>query len=261
MAMRRVIDKYQIVVVLLALVAAACQKEDYKFYKGEDYLQFGPELKWAGDPRFRLMDTLKRMTFYYDEPAIVQDTVYFDLYTVGQVADHDRAYKLMQETVPGQKNAVADVHYIGFQNTAMAPVYVMKAGQHHVRVPIVLLRDKTLKEQEVVLKFKIVDNENFKEGSASNSWRKLVFSDKLSRPEAWDVAMEDYYLGKYSVRKHEFMIEVTGKLWNQAFFEEVMPLSSVMDYWMIILRRALADYNQDHGEPLRDPETNELISF
>ncbi|MFD2554261.1 DUF4843 domain-containing protein [Sphingobacterium tabacisoli] len=259
--MKRIINIYRIAAMLLAFVALACQKEDYKFYKGEDYLQFGPELKWAGDVRRRLMDTLKRTTFYYDEPAIVRDTVYFDLYTVGQVVGYDRTYRLEQEIVVGQVNAVADVHYVGFQNTTMASVYVMKAGQYHVRVPIVLLRDKTLKQQEVMLKFKIADNENFKEGSVSNSWRKLIFSDKLSRPEAWDIAMEDYYLGKYSLRKHEFMIEVTGQLWNQAFFEEVVPLTSVMEYWIIILRRAVADYNRDHEEPLRDPETNELINF
>lgn len=244
-----------LILSLAAIVVVSCKQDNYLLYKDVARLQFGPELTWINIPDRRLTDTLKQQTFFYYEDQVKTDTVYFDLYTVGNLSNQDRSLKLEQETVPGAYNAIPDQHYRAFSDPQLATRYMIKAGQRHLRLPIVLLRDPSLKTNTATLKFRLTANDNFQLGEPELTWRKLVFTDRLSRPDAWF----DGIYGKYSVVKHAFMIEVTGKKWDKDFFK--LLDSNVPERYYLVgeIKTALIKYNDAHpGEPMRD-EFKELV--
>ena len=247
-------NKYLIGLVVLFITSCI---DDYSVYEGGNYIQFGPELSRIYSTTYNYADTTKLYSFYYFPATKVQDTVYFDIYSIGSVATADRSFKLEQEQVPGIENAVSGTHFKAFNDAAISGKYVMKSGTSNTRVPIVMLRNSSLKQKEVVLKFKVVANENFKPGETALTWRKVIFSDKLSQPAAWNAS----YWGKYSTVKHAFMIEKTGQKWDQDFMAGIPSDYGLLTYWRSKLKSLLAEYNAANpANPLRD-ESGELVTF
>lgn len=244
---------------IICVAIFSCKKDNYMTYRDVARLQFGPELIWMYTSIYRMNDTLKQQTFFYYDDKVKVDTVYFDLYTSGNLGNQDRAFKLEQENVPGTYNAVPGLHYRAFSDPVLSSKYVMKAGARHMRVPIVLLRDQSLKTNNATLKFSVVANENFQPGEADLIKRKLIFTDRLSRPNAWDESLTTYTYGKYSVVKHKFMIDVTGQKWDQDFMVALVADVPQEQYWVVMIKTALIEYNKAHPTaPLRD-EFNELV--
>lgn len=244
-------------ILLMGLILASCQKAPYQIFQDENRIQFGPEKRLFYNPTNTFQDSLKLHTFAYLENSKMSDTVYFDLYTMGETSSKDRAFKIVQEQVANEQNAIADVHYKSFSNTSNSNLYVIKAGQMHSRVPVVLLRDSSLREMSVVLKIVVQENEYFKKGQEQLIWRKLIFTDKLNRPSSWNVGI----LGKYSEVKHRFMISATQQKWDDAFILEINRDVQAQHYWLGKVKTALLKYNNDHPtDPLRD-EDQELIIF
>lgn len=249
--------KYILMATVLLLLYSC--KEEYYLYNDIKRIQFGPDITRIYTPSYNLADTSKSYTFFYDNAAKQQDTIFFDIYAIGGVSNTDRAFKLEQVAVPGADNAVAGKHYKAFNDASVASKYVIKAGAVHAKVPIVMLRDATLKTTTVTLKFQIAQNENFSAGEPSNLWRKAVFTDRLSAPNSWDAWMTQYYLGKYSVVKHSFFIEQTGQKWDNDFILGIRTDMALLNYWKGTLKVALLNYNlKNPGKPLTD-EFGELV--
>lgn len=245
------------VIVVLAMVS--CKKDQYYLYNDVARIQFGPDPTRIYTPSFNLADTLKPYTFYYEDAAVKEDTVFFDIYAIGGTVGKDRSFSLLQEQLPNTLNAVPGTHYVAFTDARASKHYVIKGGTVHTRVPVIVLRDPSLKTSTPVLKFKVVDDNNFKIGEANNLWRKILITDRLSQPLAWNASFTQYYFGKYSVVKHKFMIDVTGEKWDQDFINLVYADSGLLGYYTAIIKTALIDYNQAHpGNPLRD-EAGELV--
>ncbi len=242
---------------------ASCTNDDYMLYDGEARLQFGPPRNALYSTSSQLTDTLKSYTFVYEPASKTQDTVFFDLYTMGKVADKDRAFKLRQVTIPGAENAVAGVHFKSFDDASLQKDYVVKAGTSYTRVPVVILRDVTLKSKIYYLKLEIVENEFFKLGEKTKIWRKVSIADRLIRPNRWTAYVENYYLGKYSYVKHDWMVKQTGEKWDDIFLAPVLADYAEIDYWNAKLTKMLSDYNKvptNPGVPLTD-EFGELVKF
>ncbi|NML21581.1 DUF4843 domain-containing protein [Pseudoflavitalea sp. G-6-1-2] len=239
---------------LLGLSLAACKKDHTYPFQDVARLQFG--LNNEG-----LQDTVKYYSFYYGSDDREADTIWFNIYAMGGITSEDRPYSLEQEMIVGEDNAVAGVHYKSFSDPSLKDMYVIKANEVSAAVPVVLLRDPSLKQQYVKLKFRIKGDAVFQPGETRFLWRRLEFTDKLSRPQVWDAYAEKYYWGKYSNVKHTFMIRQTGKLWDQEFMSELNRNVSKTLFWMDKLKQLLIDYNTAHpSEPLRD-ENNNLVTF
>lgn len=254
---------YKIKYILMAVVLLSLYscKEEYYLFNDVKRIQFGPESSYIYNPSFNLADTTKNFTFYYEEPSKAQDTVFFDIYAIGGTSKTDRAFKLEQVAVAGVDNAVAGVHYKAFTDPSVVDKYVIKGGSVHTRVPVVLLRDGSLKSTTVTLKLQVADNENFELGEKNNIWRKIVFTDRLSQPTSWDATFSNYYFGKYSVVKHAFFIEHTGQKWDEAFFVYLKANMGEIAYWKAELKMALISYNNDHPDsPLKD-ENGDLVTL
>lgn len=245
----------------LMVLTVSCQKDKYYLFNDVGRIQFGPNPNLLYRSGAQLMDTVKNYTFYYDGDNVKEDTVYFDVYTVGGITSHDRKFKLEQVQVDGVMNATADKHYVGFSNQNAMKNFVIKADSVHCAVPIVLLRDPSLKDTNVVLKFQVVENEDFKLGEVANLWREVGITDRLSQPNTWDANFSRYYFGEYSVVKHRFMIDSTGQKWDDSFIVEIRSDYSLLQYWIGVCKTALIKYNNQHpGQPLRD-EYRQLIIF
>jgi hypothetical protein len=246
------------IVALVAILAVvACKKDQYYLYDDVAHIQFGPETGRIYQTSYNLADTLKPFTFFYHDESIKQDTVYFDIYAVGGTTNADRSFTLRQEQVKNAVNAIAGTHYIGFDDPRASKYYVIKARTVHTRVPIILLRSADLKNSTPVLKFNVIADQNFKEGEKSNLWRKIEMTDRLSKPLAWNDSFSKYYFGSYSTVKHAFMIEVTGKKWDQEFISTLAL--DVQDYYISVVKAALIDYNKANpGNPMKD-ENGEVV--
>jgi len=246
---------------VFALVAG-CKEDRYALFHGPARLHFGPAPFWANQPNLINfpLDTLKRRTFVYRDASVTRDTVYFDVYTVGHVGTEDRAFELEQMPVGGAENAVAGVHYLAFDDPALASQYVIRAGATHRSIPIVLLRDVSLKTSDIVLGLKIKPNAHFLEGDAGRLWRKVEVTDRLSRPQRWMGREEREVLGAYSRKKHQFMIDVTGFRWDDDFLNNEYANISFRVYWMNRLKQAWQDMLVTDMDELFD-ENGDFWSF
>lgn len=245
----------------LLLMLLACKKDPYFLYNDEAKIQFGPEPEKIYISAFNNADTLKRLTFYYHDDAVTQDTVFFDIYAIGGTSTEDRTFKLEQEQIPGVENAKPGVHYKDFNSPDLTAAYSIKSGTVHTRVPIVFLRDESLKSKAVELKFKVVDNNNFQAGENTLLWRKAVVTDMLSQPDSWDDWYTEYFLGSYSMAKHSFMIEKTNQKWDADFLTYLMTVPAEMTYWVSECKAALLNYNMAHPDDNLTDEFGELVQF
>lgn len=250
-------------IILLFLFAAviSCSKNEYNFFDDAARLQFGTIPSRINYEAYALDDTMKSHTFYYT-PEVKQETTYFDLYTVGMVANHDRAFKLEQVMLEGEENAIAGIHYKAFDSEEMSKYYVIPKDSVHILVPIVMLRDKSLDNKIVTLKFQLVANEEFQLGEEDKLWRKLIFTSMLNRPSEWGKMV--YRFKDYSRVKHEFMIEKSGLKWDDVLLRELIAEPSTLDYWQGFFIDALIKENKSREErglePLED-ENKKIIKF
>jgi hypothetical protein len=252
-----------ILIALICICTLSCKKSDDFLYNDTiARIQFGPALQVFYRPANTFSDSLKLVSLTSLSTDILVDTVYFDIYTMGKVSDMDRRFALKQEQVVGGYNAVPGVHYKAFTDSDLAKNYVIKAGQSHSLVPIILLRDASLKTNSAVLKFSIVANDNFQPGQEQLIWRKVIFTDRISKPAAWTASAATTYYGKYSEVKHRFMISHTGQLWDDAFLNMIIADTQLQAYWIGIVKSALAAYNKAHPGPPPAPlidEVGELV--
>lgn len=252
------------IVALVVMTMASCKEDSFLFNDGAT-LQFGPPLSAIYQPGANAAGSVSAYTFFYKSANTTQDTVYFDIYAIGGVSSKDRSFKLEQVQVEGVANAVAGTHFISFDNPAVSKNLVIKAGQVHSRIPVILLRHPSLKTSDAVLRFTIIENENFKKGEANYLWRRIDFTDRINKPAAWSGSYQTTYYGKYSTVKHKFMMDATGELWDQAFMSELqdplLPDPSRIMYYMSVIKAALINYNNAHpGDALRD-EIGDLVVF
>lgn len=248
-----------ILIAMVVLAVASCKKDQYYLFNDVARIQFGPDASRIYTASFNLADTLKPFTFYYEQASVKEDTVLFDIYAIGGVTKTDRSFTLKQEQVPNVNNAVAGTHYVAFTDPRVSKFYTIKAGTVHAFVPVIVLRDASLKSSTAVLKFNVVADGNFQLGEPKNLWRKVQITDRLSQPASWNASFSQYYFGKYSTVKHAFMIQVTSQKWDEAFIATTSSDYALLQYYIGVVKTALIDYNKNHpGSPLTD-ESGELV--
>ena len=95
--------------------------------------------------------------------------------------------------------------------------YSVEAGSVKARVPVVIFRNKLAERTTYYLRLEIVENDFFKTGVKTELHRTVVFSKDLLKPAGWGGYLESVVLGPYSINKHMWMIEQTGKKWDDEF--------------------------------------------
>ena len=171
-------------------------------------------------------------SFVGKDETVMQDTVWFTLDLIGPSVDYDRYYELeqiipkdsvAQDSVPKPTDAPktitaeAGVHYLAFDSPEAKKLQRFPANAIRTKVPIVLLRDTSLKTKEVTLNFKLKVSDDFDLGYKEYQTRTIKFSDKLVKPNLW----VNYFFGTYGPEKHMFMIEATKDPWDDEYLKSI----------------------------------------
>lgn len=232
-------------------------------------------------------------TFYYDSEEVIRDTVYIYVETMGGPKEYNRSISFKQMTIydieyvieNGQKidstitenphNAVAGKHFLAFDNDEAKKMMIIPANEVNAKIPVVLFRDLSLKNDEYYLKLQLVENEEFKIGGEQKDVEfTITFADKLIKPNFWgnNPYAGGYWLFKeYSTRKHKFMIDVTGERIDDDWYNtKVYGINGASNYYQAKFRTALDKFNNDPenirsgAAPMREIEgdlTSKEIKF
>lgn len=252
--MKRLI--YFLAMVLVAVTAISCSKTQGLLY--------------SDIARVQLNDTTTvSSTFVYKAPTITRDTVYIQVNTIGAMANVDRAVKFVQ--VSNKTDlfpAVSGQHFVPFDDPSIKNLMVIKANTVKAKIPVVLLRDASLKTNTYRLRLQLAANDQFALGEVQSRGTSILFSDRLERFYSWrfdnGTAPAFYTLGKYSTRKHQFMIDVLHEQIDEAWYQTAVTIGALQNY-NNVLKTALASFNNDpvniaSGKtPLR--ETDEVGSL
>lgn len=235
--------KYIKLYILLptVIVLACCSRNEYKYYSGDSKIQFN-----------EIQDSLKRYSFYFEPAGKTQDTIFFEVSTIGYTSDKDRPFRICQVAVENAVNPVEGVHYKSFDDPDILKWCVIKPGMVTARVPVVLLRGALEERVTYTLRIQVVENGEFNYGESDKLWRKAEFSSGLLRPDAWGY-YERTYWGPYSYSKHEWMIRQTGKKWDDEFLGQVKAEPGSAYYWKDKLNDLLKTYNENNP-PLCDDD-------
>lgn len=208
---------------MLALVSS-CEKDLESYSDTDCWLNFvfydnsGDLLTSEG-----ITDELRQTTYSFVTASVAAGeeltagTVEFEVSTVGFLSDKDRPVKLKQIQT-GQNDAVPGVHYVAFDDPQFTTGCYVPANQNKAVIRLTLLRDVSLKEGDVTLKFAIDENEYFKPGYEGMSERTLHISDLLNQPSNWPTD----YVGNYGPLKHQLLMEWTGNAWDEAYIDSLL---------------------------------------
>lgn len=188
---------------------------------------------------------------------IARDTLWFDVETMGGLSDKDRAVKLVQ--IPSdEQNAISGVHFVPFDDADFQKNCVIPAGKSQAKIPVVLLRDVSLQEQQAILKFAIGENENFKPGYNGLESRIIVMKDYLTKPAKWTG------LGAYGRVKHRLLIDWTGQPWDDAFMANLLKDQGYFRYMQSFAITKLKEENSKRtaaGLPKYQEADGTVVSF
>lgn len=259
------INKYFAIASLLIL-SISCSKDTILLYEGNSFLEFGPPKDMIYIPGERLRDSLKEFSFSYELASVKEVDVFFDIYAIGGSKNYDRKFVLEQVMVNGVNNAAVDVNYKSFGSSEMQNIYVMKAGEIHMRLPVRIVRPEKDDEKIYTLKFRIVANENFALGDKECVFRTLRFTANLVRPDFWTPHVEQYTLGKYSRVKHQFFIDFTNEKWDDEFWKEIYTGININELYFLLdgLKKEISRINNEREANKLDPwkdENNILIEI
>jgi hypothetical protein len=183
----------------------------------------------------------------------------------GRTADHDRQIEVVQ--IPGydvtynyddqgyltdsiitewSNSAVAGKHYIAFDDAEAKALLKIKAGEITGYVPVIVLRNTSLKTEKVRLRIQLVASNDLELGQAKNLIMLLNISDQLEQPVNWTrYSTAQSYLGTYSKPKHELMIKVLQDKVDEEWLEQMANDRPNLIFWRGKFQEALNAFNND----------------
>lgn len=178
-------------------LCSACEEALPLFETEQDRLNFTVEDK-------KEVPTVLRKTFVYDPEDMLRDTIYVTVNGMGYVRDYDRMIRLEQMEVKPDSvyNAVPGVHYVAFDDPEMEGLFVLRAGKVAAKLPIITLRDPSLRDTVCILRLRIVESEYFKPGDQQRIEQTVEIGDQLMQPKNW------MCVGAYGQVKHRFLIKI-----------------------------------------------------
>ena len=237
--------------VLFAALTACSQDDDYPY-------QDVARVQFIGSSEEGPEDMI--YSFYWLNDGSQRDTIYIPIRVLGGPADHARRVRISQiteydiqyktdnkgyvtDTIKTElpNKAVPGVHYVPFDDAEYESILNIKANEVKDEIPVILLRDKSLKQDKMRLRVKLETSDEFQLGETALLSRTIVFSDKLEQPKEWN----SRYLGNYSIPKHELMIKVVGNRVDDKWLEKGNKDKSFFVYWRGKFVDALEEFNND----------------
>ncbi|WEK34038.1 MAG: DUF4843 domain-containing protein [Candidatus Pseudobacter hemicellulosilyticus] len=222
--------------LLLGMLAAGCSEADHLLYNDSARLQINDT-------------TAMSYTFFYEPETMVQDTVYVEVFTIGDPVNQDRPVTLVQ--VAGENQAypaVSGQHFVPLDDPAIKPLMVVKANQVSGLIPVVVKRDAGMKQHSYRLRLQLAANEAFLLGEEGRRVKTVIVSDKLERFYSWraddGTAPAFYTFGKYSTAKHQFMYDVLQVRVDEEWYKAISDMQAQQHYKNLV-KEALNAFNTD----------------
>ncbi len=243
---------FYINILLLLLVATSCKENEEFFYQND------PAIYFANEPKimYGQIDSIP-YSFFIADKAIVDDTVHVKVCLSGLLVDYDRPINLIQTNVGEEDAAVPGVHFIAFDDPLVVDSVCMPGGKAVAYIPVVLLRDVSLKTQVKRLKLTVGQNEHFRPGIDKFRDFTVIMADFALKPKLWDSFWGYYFGPTFGSEKLKFIIQVTG------YMEfDVYPSDLQLVYYLSgIFQEKLAEYNEAHPDnPLAEADGT-LVGF
>ena len=188
--------KYLIYFIGMLITCIACEKELPSFKTEQDHLNF------PIDPVTKIVLPVRK-TFVYDSASVRRDTVYATVNAMGFVRDYPRSFRVEQISYKEDSiwNAIPGTHYVALDDPEVVKEMIIPAGEVSGKIPIIALRDASLRDTSVLLRLKIVANDVFLPGDPDRLELSVEIGDQLMQPSNWMV------FGAYGKVKHRFLVE------------------------------------------------------
>jgi hypothetical protein len=239
-------------ITLLVLALGACEEVVVNKYDGDSSLYFyrGNFDIYGNGQR----DSLN-YSFYLKESARERDTLWIEVQLTGNPSPEPRPLPLAQRS-SGRNDAVPDQHYVALDDGEVAPLLVLPAGAVAVKIPVILLRDATLKQEERALALELGTNEHFGPGVAGQERFLVLVSDLATKPDKWDAVWQRVF-GTWGPVKMRFIIDHVGFSSFELDAKQVLP--DMQDYLQMKARQELAGYEAEHGPLYEDDQVTRVI--
>ena len=243
---------FYINILLLLLVTASCKENEALFYEND------PAIYFANEPNVMngQLDSIP-YSFFIEPNSVVDDTVHVKVCLSGLLADYDRPIKLIQTNVGEEDAAVPGVHFIAFDDPSVVDSVCIPRGKAVAYIPVVLLRDVSLKSKEKRLKLAVGQNEYFRPGVDKLRNFTVTVADFTIKPKLWDIVWKIYFGPTFGSVKLKFIIQVTGF----TDFDSYPTDFQLGDHLSIVFQQKLAEYNEAHpDDPLAEADGT-LVGF
>jgi hypothetical protein len=235
----------------LSLPLVACEERVVHKYESENSVYF---FKGAEQYNTFVQGDSLLYNFTAKANARQRDTIRVRVLTAGLLSDRERPVLLAQVNHGEASDAVAGAHYVGFDDPEVSDWMVVPAGSAQVDLPIILLRDPSLRSREARIVIELRENSHFKVVMPDLSRFVVKITDMISRPNNWD-SLWQYYLGNWGPEKMRFLAEYVGI----ADFEGRHEASEMLFYQSKAIEKLL-EYNNAHEEPLAEADGT-LVTF
>ena len=221
---KHIIGKVLLGVLCVRRLLQSCDKQEVLSYEADRALFFE---RWeqVGTNNIRL-DTVQYSFSHY---VGIEDLEHrFKINLIGNLLEEDMAYRVI--VVDSLTTATED------QYTIKDPIF--RKGRSSDSLTVVLHKTPALKDKQVYLTLRLVENENFDLGYMGYTDVRVRFNDMKVKPLWWTDEVELAFLGPYSYEKLETIVAA-----NEGF--------TTFEGLDITARRKIAlntkDYIRQHG--------------
>nr|WP_321413320.1 DUF4843 domain-containing protein [uncultured Allomuricauda sp.] len=222
--------------ILLVVAIAACDKEEIPVYTNQDFISFEQDESKVS----------MEYSFLGKPESFEKDTIWVLVNLIGNTADQDREINVM---VADSSTASEGVDF-----KIVRPV-LLPAKEVSAQIPVVLLRNETLKESSKKLIIALQDGNGLVKAEYKDDLFEtfsIGFSEDINslvRPSWWD-RYSNYF--PYSKIRHLQYLRVIGADVDPIdAFPELFDSASY-DYTLYKLQEDTDLYNETHEQPLAD---------
>jgi hypothetical protein len=243
-------NTYTLLLIVAGTLLAACGELEIDRYEDDPRLYF-----YRDASATRQRDSIS-YSFFIQGDAVERDTIYIEVRTMGLPSPEARPFRVVQSNAGDSLAAVAGVHYVPFDSDDLARLTRVAPGATSALIPVIVLRDPSLRATEARIEITIAENEYFKPGVNDNLVFTVKISDFAVKPTGW-TSTWDYLFGAWGPRKMLFLSEYVG-----IDFTDMPPLEfDTLLYYVGMAKDLLARYNEAHpGNPLTEDDGT-LVSF
>lgn len=258
-----------IFLIILALGLSGCEKvQVLPIDPNESYIAFYDPTK-----QYRLCVQTFETNFFYEDENKDRDTVWVKLVSKGAIPPLDGHVKLRaytnttSSTLSQMPDAEAGKHYVPFDSKEMQELLIFHKGSMYDSIPVILLRDPSLKKEGRRLTLRIEDSEDLRaadkrpDDSQEHAFIVIYTADCLAQPTTWDY---NFFLGEYGPVKHEFIIRHSGERWDTNFIAGIRNNTNMQIFYKYKFRNALVLENAERakqGLPILQEADGTIVTF